>query len=166
MPSYSWGRPWQGGEGTWAQKYSPCCNCCQADSSSQSRIFPRFLHLPVSAGAEMPAWPPAAGRLSGGGEVEGAAGLSWSFSDPDIKHDAVLAMHFVLLFSEPRIYKPTGRRTSSSSRALPVLLLAAGISLLHAPELQKGLCCHSFSWLIKGKEKSSRSLLFGFLFRN
>lgn len=64
---------WQGGEGTWAEECSPYCSCCQADSSSQSWAFPRFLHLPISAGGEVPAWPLAAAQLSRGGEVEGAA---------------------------------------------------------------------------------------------
>lgn len=62
-----------GREGTWAEEYSPCCRCCQADSSNQSWVFPRFLHPPISAGGEMPAWPLAAGWLSRGEEVEGAA---------------------------------------------------------------------------------------------
>lgn len=86
-------------------------------AASHSRVFPRSLHFPISAGDEVPVWPPAAGRLSrGGGRRKGLPRPSWSFSDPDIKHDAVLAMHFVLLLCKPRVYKPTGRSASSSSR--------------------------------------------------
>lgn len=102
------------------------------------------------------------------GKCKGLPGLSWSLSDPDIKHDDVLAMHFVLLSCEPRVYKPTGRMVSSSSWALPVLLLAAGTSLVHAPELQMGLCCHfllAYERKKKRNEKSSRSLLFAYFFR-
>lgn len=91
------------------------------------------------------------------GKWKGLPGLSWSLSDPDIKHDAVLAMHFVLLSCEPRVYKPTGRMVSSSSWALPVLLLAAGTSLVHAPELQMGLCCH-FLLAYERKKKKKREI--------
>lgn len=42
-------------------------------AASQSRVFPRSLHFPVSAGGEVPAWSPAAGWLSRAGEEEGAA---------------------------------------------------------------------------------------------
>lgn len=42
-------------------------------AASQSWVFPQFLHLPISAGGEVPVWPPAAGQLSRDGEVERAA---------------------------------------------------------------------------------------------
>lgn len=42
-------------------------------AASQSWVFPRVLHLPISTGGEVPAWPPAASWLSKDGEVERAA---------------------------------------------------------------------------------------------
>lgn len=63
-------------------------------------------------------------------------------------------------FFEPRVYKPTGRITSSSSRALLVLLLAAGTSLVHAPEVQMGLCCHFLlAYQRKKKKREIKQIL-------
>lgn len=50
------------------------------------------------------------------GKWKGLPRLSWSFSDPDIKCNSVLVMHYVLLLCEPRVYKPAGRSASSSSQ--------------------------------------------------
>lgn len=55
-------------------------------AASPSRVFPRSLHLPISAGGEVPVWPPAAGRLSRGGEAEGAAQAQLELLSP--RHQA------------------------------------------------------------------------------
>lgn len=55
-------------------------------AASPSRVFPRSLHLPISAGGEVPVWPPAAGRLSRGGETEGAAQAQLELLSP--RHEA------------------------------------------------------------------------------
>lgn len=135
----------------------------RAGFSHGSFTFPSVLRVRCQPGPGC--WP----ALKGWGSGRGCPGSAGSSLTQTIKHDAVLAMHFVLLFCKPRVYKPTGRRTSSSSRAPPVLLLAAGTSLLHAPELQMGIYCHSFSWLIKenkGKRNQADLCCLLFLFRN
>lgn len=60
-----------GRAGSGGMKYFVHCNCCRADSSQQELGFPTIPS--PSHQWEVPVWPPAAGQLSRGGEVEGAA---------------------------------------------------------------------------------------------
>lgn len=89
------------------------------------------------------------------GKWKGLPGLSWSLSDPDIKHDAVLAMHFVLLSCEPRVYK-------QGEWSLLLLGLYQSCFWLQAllwcmPLSCKWVSAATFSWLMKGKKKEKRN---------
>lgn len=82
----------------------------RAGFSHSSFTFPSALGVRCQCGPRLLA------SSQGMGKWKGLLRPSWSFSDPDIKHNSVLVMHFVLLLCEPRVYKPAGRSASSSSQ--------------------------------------------------